>query len=257
MIIDVTQLAGLACVFMRMTGCILFNPIFGRGSFPATFRVGMTIVLSILVVTYTDVRPDVPMETFIETVVILLRELLIGFAMGTIAWFFMYVVMLAGGFIDMQMALSMAQMYDPQSNVQMTVSSTFLNLMFIFTFFGMNAHLALIRMFLHSAEVVPYGEMVLNSDELAMHVVGVFAQATILGFQMAMPIAGMLFITRMGVGILMKTVPQINAFVVMLQVQILAGLFMLAVVFSPLSNFIENMMLILFERVEMVLWLVM
>ena len=251
--IDVTQMAGLACVFMRMTGCILFNPIFGRRNFPTMFRVAMTLVLTIMIVTYSNVTVDFGTGTFIETCIILLREFMIGFAMGTVVWLFMYVVILAGAFVDLQMALSMAQMYDPQSNVQMSVSSTYLNLMFMFAFFGMNAHLTLIHMFLNSAEIVPYGEASIMNPALSMHILDVFCQCTILGLKMAMPIAGMLFITQMGVGILMKTVPQINAFVVMLQVKILAGLFMLAVVFSPLSNVIENLITMLFQAVGGVL----
>jgi len=246
--IDMAQLAGPACVFMRMTGCIILNPIFGRNNFPAMFRVGMTIFLCIVIVTYSEVSVDFGSGTFIETVVILLMELLVGLVMGSIVWLFMYTVLLAGSFIDLQMALSMAQMYDPQSGVQMSVTSTFLNLMFIFSFFGMNAHLTMIQMFLYSAEVVPYGE-ILITNELSWYILDVFAQCTILGLKMAMPISGMLFVTQMGVGILMKTVPQINAFVVMLQVKIFGGLFMLAVVFSPLSSFIERIIWTMFQAI--------
>jgi flagellar biosynthetic protein FliR len=253
--IDLTQMAGLACVFMRMTGCILFNPIFGRRNFPAAFRVGMTLVLSVMIFTYSNVTADFGTGTFIETCVILLKEFFVGYALGAVVTMFTYTVMLAGAFVDMQMALSMAQMYDPQSGAQMSVSATFFNLMFIFTFFGMNAHLTLINMFMNSAQVVPYGEVTFVNPELSMHILDVFCQCTILGLKMAMPIAGMLFLTQMGVGILMKTVPQINAFVVMLQVKILGGLFMLAVVFSPLSNCIENLMTILFQAVGAVLLL--
>jgi flagellar biosynthetic protein FliR len=155
----------------------------------------------------------------------------------------------------MQMALSMTKMYDPQNGTQMSISSTFFNLMLMFAFFGMNAHLQLIYMFLRSAEIVPYGAVLFVNPELPMTITDIFVQCTILGLKMAMPIAGMLFLVQMGVGILMKTVPQINAFVVMLQVKILAGLFMLAVVFSPLSNFIERIISTLFQTLAAALLL--
>ena len=254
-IIDLNLVAGIACVFMRMTGCILFNPIFSRGNFPALFRVGMTLFLTVLVVSYSEIDVDFGTGTFIETSVILVREFLIGFAMGTIVWLFMYVVLLAGAFLDLQMALSMAQMYDPTSNAQMTISSTFFNLMFIFTFFGMNAHENMIHMFLSSAEVAPFGIITINTD-MPLHIINIFIQATILGLRMAMPITGMLFITQIGIGILMKAVPQINAFVVMLQVKILGGLLMFLAVYSPLSDFIQNLMLLMSDALATVLLLV-
>ena len=253
--IDIADIAGIACVFMRMTGCILFNPIFSRGNFPAIFRVGMTLTLTVLVVTFSEVYVDFGTGTFIETSVILVREFLIGFAMGTIVWLFMYTVLLAGAFLDLQMALSMAQMYDPTSNAQMTISSSFFNLMFIFTFFGMNAHNNMIHMFLSSAAIAPFGILTLNTD-LPIHIVNVFIQASILGLRMAMPITGMLFVVQIGIGILMKAVPQINAFVVMLQVKILGGLLMFLAVFSPLSEFIENLMLLLKDALLAVLLIV-
>ena len=237
---DVTQMAGLACVFMRMTGCILFNPIFGRRNFPIMFQIGVTLALTVMIVTYSDVNVDFGAMSLVETVAVLLKELLVGFVMGTVVALFTYVVILGGELIDMKMALSMSRMYDPQSGIQMSVSATFFNLMFVLMFFGLNAHLTLIHMFLASAELIPYGQFTIVNPGLSMKILDVFCQCTILGIKMAMPIVGILFILEMGVGVLMKTIPQINVFIVSLPVKILTGLMMLAAIFSPLSNFIES-----------------
>ena len=255
MLIDVAQLAGIACVFMRMTGCILFNPLFGRRNFPVLFQVSMTLGLTVMVVTFSNVTADFSELSFLMTCVILLKELFVGFTMGAIVSLFTYVVIIGGEFIDFQMALSMSKVYDPQSGVQMSVSATFLNLMFIFIFFAMNGHLTIINMFLYSAEVIPYGQVRFLNPDLSMLILDVFCQCTILGLKMAMPIVGIIFVLEMGVGILMKTIPQINVFVVNLPVKILVGIIMVMAIFTPISKFIEQSVTLMFNTMGMAMLL--
>jgi len=253
--IDLTQLAGIACVFMRMTGCILFNPIFGRRNFPVMYQVALTLVLTVMVVSYSNVTVDFTELSFIETCAILMKELLVGFVIGTIVSLFTYAVILGGEFIDFKMALSMSKVYDPTSGVQMSVSATTLNLMFIFIFFGMNGHLTLISLFLHSAELLPYGYVTLINPDLSKVIIDIFCQCTILGLKLAMPIIGVLFILEIAVGILMKTIPQINVFIVSLPLKILSGLLMLMLIFTPLSNAIEQLITTLFYTAASVMLL--
>jgi len=135
------------------------------------------------------------------------------------------------------------------------VTATYLNLMFIFIFFGMNGHLTLINLFLTSAEVVPYGQVYFINEDLPMRITEIFCQCTILGLKMAMPVTGIIFLLEIGVGILMKTIPQINVFVINLQMKILLGIFMVMLIFSPLKNYIEQVVTMLFHTVESVLFL--
>jgi len=255
MIIDVTQMAGMACVFMRMTGCIMFNPLFGRRNFPVTFQIGVTLGLTVMVVTFSEVAVDFTDVSFIETCAILLKELFVGFTMGVIVSLFSYAVILGGEFIDFKMALSMSKMYDPQSGVQMSVSATTLNLMFIFIFFGMDGHLTLISLFLHSAELIPYGQVTFINPELPMVIINVFTQVTILGLKMSMPIIGIVFLVEMAVGVLMKTIPQINVFILSLPLKILIGIGMLMIIFTPLANAIEQLVTMMFHTSASVLLL--
>ena len=252
---EFAQIAGLACVFLRMSGCILFNPIFGRRNFPIMFQIGLTLALTVLIVTYSNVAVDFGDWSFLEMCFILLKELFVGFTLGTVVSLFTYVVILGGEFIDLQMALSMSKLYDPQSGVQMSVSATYFNLLFIFIFFGMNGHLTLINMFLVSAEVVPYGQVTFFNPDLTSKIIDVFCQCTILGLKLAMPIVGMEFLLEIGVGILMKTIPQINVFVVNLQLKILIGIFMIMVILSPLNNFLEQLITSLFDTMGSVMLL--
>lgn len=245
---NLQALTGFSFVLMRMTGCILFNPILGRRNFPALFRAGIILLLSITVFSYTGVQVDVSTRV-VPLAVALLSELAIGFVAGFIVNLFAYIVVLGGSFIDYEMGLSMANIYDPQSNISMSLSSTFYNIMFLFLFFAVNGHLALIHLFLSLGELIPYGQPAFR-PELAEAILDVFCRCTVLGITMAMPMIAIELLLEIAVGILMKAIPQINVFAVNLQAKLLAGLLVMLIAFSPVSEFIQNAIVEMFETVR-------
>ena len=105
----------LLLIFMRMTGCIIFNPIFSRKNVPVIVRVGLTFMLSLL--SYQTVPAQtVAISSFIVFFVTLLEQLLIGYCIGYIIQLFLAVILIAGENMDMQIGMSMSKIYDPQSN---------------------------------------------------------------------------------------------------------------------------------------------
>ena len=128
----------LLLVFMRMTGCIVFSPIFGRRNLPAMAKAGLSLLLS------AAVYPLVPSTAVeISSVIVLMitaiKELLVGFIIGFIINLFVSVIVIGGEVIDLHMAMSIAHIYDPTSNVSMPVTGSIFNIMFIFIFFASNA----------------------------------------------------------------------------------------------------------------------
>ena len=102
------DLVFFALVSMRLTGCIMFNPILGRRNLPASLKAGLIVILTLLVCSV------IPMQT-IEVVgllhffVLVAKELLIGFIIGLIVRMFFSIVSVGGEVIDMQIGLSMAK----------------------------------------------------------------------------------------------------------------------------------------------------
>ncbi len=121
-------------LFVRMSGCILFNPILGRKNIPTVARVAFSLMLTIF--TY----PFIPQQTLhisspVVFVVCAVKELLIGFAVGVLIQMIMSVFIMAGEQMDMQIGISMSKIYDPQSNISMPLSASLINAMFHPDFF--------------------------------------------------------------------------------------------------------------------------
>ncbi|MCI8284506.1 MAG: flagellar biosynthetic protein FliR [Firmicutes bacterium] len=240
-----------AFILMRMTGMIMTNPLIGRSTFPRLFKAGLILVYTILVYTYTDVNLA-SIQSFPEYVLLLMKEFFIGFAVGMTVNIFIYVIMFAGEQIDMQIGVSMSAVYDPGSNIAMSTSGTFYNILLILTFFSTDSHLTMIRLILDSSKLAPYGSIVINT-QLSETILDIFCQCTILGMKMALPLIFMELLVEIAVGTMMKAIPQIDIFVVNIQMKLLIGILLIFITFQPISDFMEQLITLMFEGMKQVL----
>ena len=239
MAVDWTALTLFLLITGRMTGCVAFNPIFGRRGIPAMVKAGFILLLSVSVFAITPVRLEMP-ATLLGLVLTFLLEMFLGYVLGLVISLFFYVPMMAGAVIDAQMGMSMGATYDPASGAQITVTSTFLN-----------GHHTLIRIFAASGRVVPFGAVALGTDLYAA-VIELFISCTILGVKLCMPILAAEMMGQVGMGILMKVIPQINVFVINIDLKVLIGMGLLLLLLSPFSEFlldVETEMLLSLQRV--------
>ena len=128
-------------IAMRMTGAIVFNPIFGRSNTPARMKAGLIFLLSLLL--YSGFGGELSHQPagILEYGVMLLKELFVGFTLGFSMELAVMVLRFASAIMDFSMGLSMAQVYDPQYNGQVTVTSGIYYGFFVLLFFATNCHL--------------------------------------------------------------------------------------------------------------------
>lgn len=223
-------------VLMRVTGFIAANPLFGRNNYPNLVKAGFIMVLSVFVWSMADTAVTPP-ATLIELVVRLLLEFGVGITLSFVMRVFFTVVQVGGEVLDAQMGLNMAQVYDASSQINMTVTASLLNVLMILTFFAENGHYTLLRLFLSSGEVVPYGTATLG-QAVASGVAEVFFSCMLLSLKLAFPILAAELLGELGMGILMKAIPQINAFVINIELKVIIGLLLLFVFLTPINEFL-------------------
>jgi flagellar biosynthetic protein FliR len=119
-------------------------------------------------------------------------------------------------------------------------------------FFVTDAHLAILHILLNSSNVVPFGQIVFG-QEVAQAVMDTFILCTELALKMAFPIIAIEFLCAMGMGILMKAIPQINVFVVDIQLKIFVGLLVMFMIFSPMSDFLNQLVIAMVDGVRSIL----
>lgn len=224
-------------VLIRLSGMVIFHPVFSRRNIPTMVQGGLVLALSVILFYSMDVQ-TVVVRNAVEFVYTALKEFAIGWLYGFIFQLFMSVIMVGGEIMDMQMGLSMAKVYDPSSNVQMALSSSFLNIMFYLLFFLSDSHLTTIRMIMLSYDIVPVGVGTVNL-EVGAYIAQLFSGILTLSVKLALPIVAIEIISEACIGVLMKAIPQINVFVINIQIKVLVGLIVLLLLVGPMSAFLQ------------------
>ena len=220
----------------RMTGCVAFNPLLGRRGVPSLVKAGLILLLTVSVFSITTVQVEAP-STLLGLALMFLMELFLGYVLGLVINLFFYIPVMAGSVIDMQMGLSMASTYDPASGIQVTATSTLLNVLMSLLFFAANGHHTLIRIFLVSGRVVPFGAVALG-ENFYEAMIQIFLECTLLGVKLAMPILAAELMGQVGMGILMKAIPQINVFAINIELKVIVGLSLTLLLLTPFSEFL-------------------
>ena len=234
--IDEGALTLFLLITARMSGFVGFNPLLSRQNFPAPFKAGFTLVLSAFTYSVVGGRVEPP-SGVLPLAASMLLEVGVGFILGLIVHFFFYIPQLAGLAIDTQMGMTMSQIYDAGSQSNMSVTGTLLNTLMILLFFAGNGHHTLLRIMITSGEVVGYGRVALgnNVTELALEL---FIECTVLAVKLAMPVLAAELIGQLGMGVLMKVIPQINVFSINIELKVLVGLALLLTLMLPFSEFL-------------------
>lgn len=234
--VDWAQLYLFELIFMRMSGFLLFNPLLGRSNLPAMVKTGMALVLSILV--FGTAGTGVPQpDTLVELAFRLLLELGIGLVLGFVMRVVFSVVQIGGEVIDTQMGMTMAQIYDASSQANLSVTASLLNILLILDFFAENGHYTLMRLLTTSGELVPYGAAALG-DGVYAYVIELFLACMLLTVKLAMPILAAELLGEVGMGVLMKAIPQINAFVINIELKVIIGLLLFFLLLTPINEFL-------------------
>ena len=230
-------------VMVRMTGFIVFNPVFGRRNVPNNIKAAIAFVLAVVMM--IPMERDAELDRYTANIfvfmLLLAKEVVFGYLIGLIVNIYFSVLSMGGEIIDMQMGLAMSRMYDPGSNVQMPLIGSFFNVAFMFIFFLTNSHITLIELIRISFDISPVTSFSFNPG-IGISVLNLFSHIFVLSMKLAFPVIAVELVTETGIGIIMRAVPQINVFVVGVQLKIFVALFILIAVCPVSAWFFDGML---------------
>jgi flagellar biosynthetic protein FliR len=116
------------------------------------------------------------------------------------------------------------------------VTASLLNILLILDFFAENGHYTLMRLLTTSGELVPYGAAALG-DGVYAYVIELFLACMLLAVKLAMPILAAELLGEVGM-VLMKAIPQINAFVINIELKVIIGLLLFFLLLTPINEFL-------------------
>lgn len=230
-------------IVMRMAGFVFLNPVLGRRNIPSQVKVGLSMVMAVLVYSTAvsqGTANEIETGSAVVFGVLAVKELLIGYFLGFVMQLFDMILTFAGTVIDFQLGISMAMVYDAQNGAQVALSGNILQIFYLLLFFVSDGHLALMKILALSGEIVPYGEVAI-SGVAAWLLLDIFVECVVLAMRMAFPMIAFEFLVQVGVGVLTKINPQVNLFVLSIQLRLTVGLILMMFLIGPIGDYIGNM----------------
>ena len=250
---DWSELTLFIYIVARMSGFVLFNPIFGRNNIPVAYRTGFSLVLSVSALSSVMARQAVVTPVSLTDLAIrIILELVIGFFLGMVMNFFFYIPQLAGTLVDTQMGMTMNQIYDPASQSNLSATGVLLNAFMMLLFFAANGHHTLLRIIITSGQVVPYGAAAFSA-EASQAMLQVFINCTLMAVKLTLPILAAELLGQIGMGVLMKVIPQINVFAIKIELKVIIGMGLLLALLSPISEYLLTAEMQMLQDIEEIL----
>ncbi len=218
-------------LFLRVSGLIFSNPIFGRTNIPNIVKIGYCACIAML---FFASAPQIAeqMQAFnygddiLLYILLCIKELLFGLVLGFVLNLFFQMAFTAGQLIDMQMGFGMVNVFDVQSNLSIPMIGNFLNLLMLMVFFAVHGYERLIKIMALSIEKIPIGGVTFNT-EIGLVALELFIQVFLLAIIVAMPIIASGLLGEACFGIMMRMVPQMNAFSIGIPIKIILGFLVL------------------------------
>lgn len=228
-------------ILMRMASFIYVAPFFNTANTPMRTKVGLAFFLTVLLYSMnTDMA--IAYDGVFEYVAIVLKEVVVGLILGAMTSFCVQIIMFAGKIIDMDVGLAMAQIMDPTTHMQLGILGNFYYYILLLLLMVSGLHHYLIAAIFETYKVIPVGELTFGPS-IYDTIVGFMADYFIIGFRIALPVFAATLILNVILAILARVAPQMNMFVIGMQLKIFIGILaiMITIVLMPMvSTFIET-----------------
>jgi flagellar biosynthetic protein FliR len=222
---DSEQLLAFTFVFLRISSLLIMIPIIGERTVPLRVKGGLAILISLLVSpAVSRDMTNLPVDEEIFTLAIaMIGEIMIGVVIGLITKIIFAGIQFAGEMIGIQIGFSVVNVIDPVSSAQVSVIAEFQYLIALLVYLAIDAHHTLIFAIVDSYRIVsPFSYHF--SGSLMNHILILSKELFLMAIKISAPIMAVMLFTNLALGVVARTVPQINVFIVGFPLQIMVGL---------------------------------
>jgi flagellar biosynthetic protein FliR len=203
-------LAAGVLVMVRISGLMVFAPLFSSAAIAPRIKAGFVIAVTVLLAPVVGTLSHAPAELSMSSV---LGELAVGLTFGFAASLIVETLMFTGQMLGMEFSFSLVNLMDPNSNIQTAVMGQLLNWLGLLVLIGAGLDRSLLAAVMRSFVVVPVGQAVMKASTgaaLAAMTGGVF----LAGLQLAAPVVAAALTVEIVVALVGRMAPQLPVMVV-------------------------------------------
>lgn len=235
---SIYHLEFILLIFIRIASMIYLVPVFGAAGVPNRVKIGFSAVLAILLATIIPYEP-LPYTSILGYSSLVIKEVLVGLLIGFFMNICMTILAFAGQLIDMEIGFTMVSMFDPFNKTQTTITANLYNILVLLIVLVSDLYYFIIDAIVDSFNYVPIGMNFYKLDAVYDIFLKFMKDFFIVGFQIALPIFASALLLNVILGVLAKAAPQMNMFVVGIQLKVFLGFAVLLVTIGFLPNIAE------------------
>ncbi len=242
------QIEHFMFVLFRVGAILMFMPVLGSGLIPARIRVAFALLFSFAIFPLVQYRGYPQVDSLLELSSYLFIEITVGFAIAYTVRLIFTAVQLAGTVVDFQMGFGVVNVIDPQTNSQVSITAQFQNILAILLFLALDTHHFIIHAMVESFSMIDPQSYSFSSLSVE-YILRLFSATFATAAKIAAPLMAILFFLSVGLGLVARTVPQMNVFIVGFPLQIGVGLLMTGFSMAFFSQIVSREMESLPERI--------
>ncbi len=209
-------------ILIRVGTIVAMIPILGDRTTPMRVKAGLAILITALVVPFVDRPAEVPHDLF-SLGLSIAGEMFIGIILGFAGKLVFAGIQLAGQLVGFQMGFSIVNIIDPVTSGQVSIIAEFQYLLAGLLFLAVDGHHMMIAAISESYRVLPVLGFHMSGG-LVQNLVALSGNMFVVAVKISAPIVAALMFANIGLGLVARTVPQINIFIVGFPLQIAIGL---------------------------------
>jgi flagellar biosynthetic protein FliR len=221
--ISPSQLQLFFLVFIRLAAIVAFMPVFSSKTLPLIFKAGLTFAVSFLLFPILDLPVIASAIDPVGLGLAIAAEIILGLMIGFVFKIILGGFQMAGQLAGYQMGMALANVMDPSTSEQVPLLAQFNNLLALMILLAVNAHHFFIQAVIESFRFLPPLGMNLH-NAVFKDLIYLAGNLFVIAIKVGAPVVVALLLVSVSFGLIARTVPQMNVFIVAMPLKIMIGL---------------------------------
>lgn len=237
-------------VLARIASFLYTGIFFSIRGIPGLLKIGFSIIFSYLI--YMVLPAATVADTLIGFILQVAGETVYGMTLGFTTYLLFVTLQMAGQLIDIQIGFSIGAIYDPVTENKVSIFGRFYYWLSLALFLALDLHHFMIRSIVETYRILPLGQSGLQGF-FSLGFMTVFTGSLKSAFQIALPLLMILLLTDIIMGMLARTVPQINVFILGMPLKVLIGITVMIILIPAVAESMVDAMATLPQYLDKVI----
>ncbi|MDE6220936.1 MAG: flagellar biosynthetic protein FliR [Lachnospiraceae bacterium] len=233
---SMSELEYFLLVFVRIASFVFVAPFFSTRGVPNNVKIALSVFVAYIMYQFGPEHVYPEYNTILGFATVVLKEVTVGLLIGLAAQMCTSIVLFAGRIIDMEVGLSMANVFDPTTNEQASITGAILQYGVMLILYTTGLHRYLLKALMETYILIPISGARVNTDRLLETLIIFLSDYIVIGFRICLPVFASITLMNIVLALLAKLAPQMNMFSVGIQLKLLAGLSVIMITITLLPD---------------------